>query len=89
MIHGSYIEYFRQNPILKPWFWVLVSLGVMVIAIRQGNLPTVAIALSGLLYLGPYLLVGPEADLRYAYWTIFAALFGLLSSRLRSISSRP
>jgi hypothetical protein len=86
MIHGSYVEYFRQSPILKPWFWVLVSIGVIVMAARQRSVPAATVALSGLIYLAPYLLVGPEADLRYAYWTIFAALFGLLSLRFQALS---
>ena len=65
------------SPLFTGWFWILALAGAILAGafIRHDPLGKVTIALgvSGLVYLVPYFFVGVAADFRYCYWSIVAA----------------
>ncbi|MGH8474422.1 MAG: hypothetical protein ACRER2_01390 [Methylococcales bacterium] len=77
LVHARYVECFESSFILKPWFWLLMSMGLFVIAVRRGSMPITLVSLSGFVYVIPYWFIGPAPDLRYAYWLILSSAFGL------------
>jgi hypothetical protein len=56
----------------RPFFWLATLLVSAGISLWKKHLAAGLICLSGLCYLGAYLLFLPAPDFRYAYWAIFA-----------------
>jgi hypothetical protein len=60
----------------RPGFWLGLA-GVCILAAGFFEVPVrrfvMAVALSSLIYLGTYLLVGVGSNFRYAYWAVLAA----------------
>jgi hypothetical protein len=78
VLHIWYVQSFETSILMKPWFWLAISLGLIVIAVRNQYIPMLLLTCSGLFYSIPYLFIGPAPDLRYAYWSIFSPLVGIL-----------
>ncbi len=79
LAHAWYVQCFESSFILKPWFWLSLSMGLFVIALRRGSMPVILVSLSGLIYVIPYWFIGPAPDLRYAYWLIVSSSVGALA----------
>lgn len=76
---GDAAEWLARSPFGRPATWLAVAIGLLIVA---GQLPRPAmvraLALSGLLYGGGYLVVSVAPDLRYNLWTMAAAMIGLV-----------
>lgn len=84
LVHTWYVQRFESCFILKPWFWLLASIGLFTVAVRRGSILALIVSLSGFLYVMPYWVIGPAPDLRYASWLIMSSVFGLGASFMPS-----
>lgn len=78
-IHYEYVKLFGNSFLLKPWFWLALSVGAFLVALRRRVTSAAVVSLSGALYLASYSVLGSVADFRFAYWTIFAASFAAVA----------
>ena len=62
--------------LFRPFFWLIALVVTAGLSLWKKTWVAGLICLSGLCYLGAYLLSLPAPDFRYAYWAIFAQMLG-------------
>ena len=69
------------TPLLRPYFWLLLSASALVLAWFAIDSPqrrfAASVAASAFIYLATYIVFGVASDFRYAYWTIIGACVAL------------
>jgi hypothetical protein len=73
-----YIEKNSRMPYMKPWFWFLLPLLLIIITLRQPGSPLqlagLCLSASSLLYLLPqFFIYQVDTEFRYFYWSCIAA----------------
>lgn len=68
------------TPVFRAGTWLLLNIGVCLLAWRRRDTPSGAFALgicgSAVIYLATFFTVGVATDFRYAYWAVLAGLGG-------------
>jgi hypothetical protein len=84
-VHRMLRAYFwalRNKVFFRGFFWLLVCAALCYFSLRgrlAGDLELVfVLATSGLLYGAAYFLIAPSCDFRFFWWTMLAALVGLM-----------
>ena len=76
-----------KTPLYRPWVYLVLSLCVLVQALRQRNRLAVAVLVSGLFYEASFFLLAAAPDYRYSHWMIVCcclAIVTLIGQGLRS-----
>lgn len=71
------------TPVFRAGTWLLLNIGVCLLAWRRRDTPSGAFALgicgSAIVYLATFFTVGVATDFRYAYWAVLAGLCGAVA----------
>lgn len=73
----------------RGWVYCLVGLMIVIAGVRRGRWGSVAVGVSGLLYVAPYTVISTGADFRFIWWQVVSTLlagFMLLAKPIQGSS---
>lgn len=87
MLLKSIHDALLPTPVFRAGTWLLLNMGLCLLAWRRRDTPSGAFALgicgSAIIYLATFFTVGVATDFRYAYWAVLAGLCGAVAIATR------
>jgi hypothetical protein len=73
----------QPTPLFRPGIWLLACAAICILSVPRRHRPAGAFALAvagcAVLYVLSFAVLGVAADFRYAYWSVLAALAGMIA----------